>query len=83
MDRDLAVRHSPRMDTIGLGLTFQHQCLVCLCFEMLFAIPIYFAFLYFLLILFVFVKLVDVAVEREVEGDLLLGDMGQVYILFT
>ena len=50
---------------------------------MLFAIPIYFAFLYFLLILFVFVKLVDVAVEREVEGDLLLGDMGQVYILFT
>lgn len=23
---------------------------------------------------------VDVAVEREVEGDLLLGDMGQVYL---
>ena len=67
----------------GKLVDFQHQCLVCLCFEMLFAIPIYFAFLYFLLILFVFVKLVDVAVEREVEGDLLLGDMGQVYILFT
>lgn len=25
-----------------------------------------------------YVKLVDVALEREVEGDLLLGDMGQV-----
>jgi len=25
-----------------------------------------------------FVILVDVALEREVEGDLLLGDMGQV-----
>jgi len=43
---------------------------------MLFVIPIYFAFLYFLLTLFIFVKLVDVAMEREVEVDLLLGDMG-------
>lgn len=69
-------RHSPRMDTIGLRLAFQHQCLVCLCSEMLFVIPIYFAFLYFLLTLFIFVKLVYVAMEREVEVDLLLGDMG-------
>ena len=66
MDRELEVRQSRRMDTIGLGLIFQQQCLVCYVLKYC--------------LLFLFILNFYIFFANSIYFDLLLGDMGQVYL---